>query len=159
MIEAKLLTGKDNLNVIFNIRHRVFIDELQMQSINVFDNYDNQAIHVIVYLKEQDVNYPVASGRIIYDGSNCEIDKICVLKEYRRNKYGDFAVRMLLNKAFNSGINTVIVKTPKNIEKFFKSIGFCEAKLESGDLNSNLICLKIESNSIVKQCKNLSKNS
>ncbi len=159
MIEAKLLTGSDNLIEVFDIRHRVFIDELQLPLIYEYDDFDNQAIHVIVYIKEQNLLCPVATGRIVYDGSICEIDRVCVLKDYRRNKYGDFAVRMLLNKAFTSGINTVIVKAPKDIEKFFKSIGFYEIQVEGYDLNNELKCLSIESNSIVKQCKNLSKNS
>lgn len=159
MIEAKLLNGKDDLAEVIDIRRKVFIDELQLPLVYKYDDYDGQAIHVIVYLKDKNTTRPVATGRIVYDGSNCEIDRICVLKEFRRNKYGDFAVRMLLNKAFLSGINMVIVKTQKNVEEFFRSIGFHETKEEGYDLNHELICLSIESDSVVKQCKNLSKNS
>ncbi len=159
MIEAKLLTGNDNLSEVFDIRHKVFLDELQLPLIYEKDDLDKQAIHVVVYIKDKNVNCPVATGRIVFDGSICEIERICVLKEHRRNKYGDFAVRMLLNKAFISGISSVSVKTPKNIEKFFKSIGFYETTDEGYNINNEIKYLEVESNSIVKQCKNLSKNS
>lgn len=133
LIQGKLLGFGDDLTEAMQIRRRVFVEELGIPEDLEFDELDSQAIHVIVY--EEDPNWneqrhanndkkPVATGRIIYDGADCQIGHIAVLREYRGMKYGDFTVRMLLNKAFTSGINIVSVNSQDENVDFYQKIGF-----------------------------------
>lgn len=133
MTQGKLLSYDDDLTEVFHIRRRVFVEELNNPEEIEFDELDNTAIHAIVYEKDTDSkdidnnpqsNIAVATGRIIYDGEKCYISHICVLHEHRKKKYGDFAVRMLLNKGFASGVDEVSLITPNLLEVFFKKIGF-----------------------------------
>ena len=80
-------------------------------------------MHVIVY-EEAGRRNAVATGRIIYNGQDCQIGRIAVLKEFRGKKYGDFTVRMLLNRAFTAGINEVTINCHQSAEEFYKKIGF-----------------------------------
>jgi N-acetylglutamate synthase-like GNAT family acetyltransferase len=135
MIEGKLLTYGDDLTEVFSVRRKVFVEEQGITEEMEFDALDEASIHAIVYNNEaEEVNSTnnkksngkkaVATGRIIYDGVNCTIEKIGVLEDYRGRLYGDFTVRMLLNKAFTSGINEVFLHTQINTEGFFQKIGF-----------------------------------
>lgn len=164
MIQGKILTSGDNLEEAFEIRKKVFIEELGIPKEIQFDQLDMEAMHVLVYeepskandLKIDKINIEkkaVATGRIVYDGEECQISNVAVLTEYRNRKYGDFTVRMLLNKAFTAGVTNVTVNASQEVTKFFEKIGFrlIENEFKStGSLSYNMI---IHVKDIVTKCK------
>ncbi len=123
LIQGKILSYGDDLSDVYEIRRKVFVDEMNILEEEEFDGQDDMAMHVIVY-EEAGSKKAVATGRIRFDGSVCEIDHIAVLKEYRNKKYGDFTVRMLLNKAFVAGIHDIKCIVFTNTIGFFEKIGF-----------------------------------
>jgi len=130
LIQGKLLSGQDNLAEVYNIRRKVFIDEMKLPEQEEFDEFDNEAIHVLVYegmVKEK----VVATGRITIDGMRCCISHVAVLKEARGKGYGDFAVRMLIAKAFQAKIKTVYIKIRRRNIDFFEKFGFRYRKEEN----------------------------
>lgn len=129
LIQGKLLSYGSDLSEVMEIRRQVFVKEYQRRESEEFDEQESIAMHVLVF-EQSDQKKPVATGRIVFDGSICEIGHIAVLKEYRRRQYGDFVVRMLINKAFTSGIHEVSVKAPGQLIDFFKKIGFTMKETE-----------------------------
>jgi predicted GNAT family N-acyltransferase len=134
LIQGKILSYGDDLAEVFQIRRTVFVEEQKIPDELEFDDLDHEAMHVIVY--EEDPNWrdtkenykkAVATGRILFDGTTCKIGRIAVLKEHRNMKYGDFTVRMLLNKAFTAGINEVSLDAQCSAQGFYEKIGFHEA--------------------------------
>jgi ribosomal protein S18 acetylase RimI-like enzyme len=123
LIQGKLLSYGSDLSDVYMIRRKVFLDEMNLPEGVEFDSLDDMAMHVIVH-EEAGSTKAVATGRITYDGGDCEIGHIAVLKEYRNKKYGDFTVRMLLNKAFTAGVNDVSCIVFANTIAFFEKIGF-----------------------------------
>jgi predicted GNAT family N-acyltransferase len=123
LIQGKILSYGNDLSDVYMIRRNVFVEELHLQEEIEFDGQDEMAMHVIVY-EEEGSKKPVATGRISFDGAICEIGHIAVLKEYRGKKYGDFAVRMLLNKAFTAGVFEVSCIVLDDAAAFFENIGF-----------------------------------
>jgi N-acetylglutamate synthase-like GNAT family acetyltransferase len=123
LIQGKLLSQGNDLAEVLFIRRKVFIDEMKIPESVEYDGLDDLSMHVIVY-EEARSKRAVATGRISFDGQCCEISRIAVLKEYRNKQYGDFAVRMLLNKAFTSGIHVVMSRVNSESVEFFKKIGF-----------------------------------
>ena len=122
MIQGKILACNEDLSEAYAIRINVFVEELGGSQELEFDDMDKEAMHAIVYDKQK----TVAAGRISFDGECCLIEKIAVLKDYRRKKYGDFIVRMLLNRAFTTGIKEVTVIADLSTEAFFRNIGFVQ---------------------------------
>lgn len=159
MIQGKLLSYGDDLSEVKHIMNEVFpisakVDSIINSSQKIFDIENEFVTYVIVY---DGINYKnsVAVGSMIYDGTKCMIDKVGVLKSYRRQKYGDFAVRMLLNRAFTSGIQQVHLYASINDIKFFESIGF---KLVGDNINydkidNNVFEMKISNLDLVYNCK------
>jgi ribosomal protein S18 acetylase RimI-like enzyme len=123
LIQGKLLSQGNDLSEVQLIRRKVFIEEMKLPETIENDGLDDQSMHVIVY-EETGSKKAVATGRISFDGQHCEISHIAVLKEFRHKQYGDFAVRMLLNKAFTSGIQVVMSRVNSNSVAFFEKIGF-----------------------------------
>lgn len=127
MIQGKFFSGNDDLTEIKKIRKAVFQDELGIKEEIEEDGLDNLCMHVLAY----DNGVPVAVGRICYDGWEFVISKVAVLKEHRHKMYGDFIVRMLIDKAMMSGAVEIKLESPRSCVGFFKGIGF-----EEKDLNA-----------------------
>jgi N-acetylglutamate synthase-like GNAT family acetyltransferase len=156
LIQGKILSGNTDLSEAFAIRRKVFVEELLIPEEKEFDDLDPIAMHVIVY-EEDDNKKAVATGRIYFDGTNCEIGHIAVLKEYRRKEYGDFTLRMLLNKAFTAGIKSVYSIVPKDCIEFFQSVGFIRNEEEILDNDKIFYRMTITDKDTITDCKKMKK--
>lgn len=160
-ISGKILSYSDDLSQAFMIRREVFVKEQGIPEERVFDDMDHTALHVVVYeesrINTEDglkrVQKPVGSGRICFDGSNCKLGRIAVLKDYRGKKYGDFLVRMLLQKAFSAGIQEVTVDAQTSVEEFYSKIGFQRVGENFMEVGKEHCKMKIEEKYINTVCK------
>lgn len=150
MIEGKYHYFKDDLTKILEISNKVFhrnqtshIDLSKMGS-------EQEIIYAVAYAN----SLPVATARLHCDKQIYNIDEIAVLVEERRKGYGDFIVRMLVDKAFTLGGEEVIIWSPSNIIEFFKKIGFkpYEDKFEQDGIMFTK--LKICGDDLLKKCQN-----
>lgn len=116
MVYGKLITPegstieniKDTMKDIVDIRYEVFGIREDENDINANE----------VLITDLDTNEYAAIGRI-YMNEDYEfvIDLIGVLEKYRGLKYGDFVIRMLVDKAFSCGATRIYAKKyAKNIE-------------------------------------------
>mgnify|MGYP002519478888 CR=1 FL=1 len=118
MVEGKFFSGKDDLKEIFQIRKEVFVEELGEETDR--DEKDKISMHALAYAD----GMPVATGRIRFDGWEFVIDKVAVKKAYRGMQYGDFIVRLLIDRAMMAGQGEIkLICSKKNID-FFRKIGF-----------------------------------
>lgn len=159
-IQGKILNPGEDLKEAFEIRKNVFVDEYAIPYDKEFDDMDLIAIHAIAYERDSEGakseaekrKKAVATGRIFYDGEECRIEKIAVLKEYRNKKYGDFIVRLLLNKAFESGIDEVNVDAFASCVDFFSKIGFIKASDEFSENGIKKYKMTINSKNMLRNC-------
>lgn len=160
-ISGKFLTYGDDLSQAFEIRKEVFVKEQGIPEELVFDDLDQNAIHAIVYeehkiTKENGMGQmpkPVGSGRIIYDGSTCMIGRVAVLKDYRGKKYGDFLIKMMLQKAFMAGVKEVVVHSQTSAEGFYQKIGFKRVGENFMEAGIEHCEMKIEKKYVNRACK------
>lgn len=133
MISTKWVQGI-NLEEVFNIRSLVFGNELNFDSNYMHDDYDSFGKNVLVYDSEK----PVGTGRLIFKDGKYIIDKICVLKEFRNNSYGELIIRMLVRKAVDIGADKTYANIDKKLKMLFEKIGF----IVDSELEDNLIMVK-----------------
>lgn len=119
MIEGKLLECSDNLSEVIYIRTEVFLKELEEEE-SMTKTSDQEKDYAIVY----EHKIPVATGSLLYQREDCSLAGIAVLKEHRGKNYGDLIIRMLLNKAFSSGMKQVTAIVPDRLSDFFLKEGF-----------------------------------
>ncbi|MDK2807642.1 MAG: hypothetical protein PWP24_375 [Clostridiales bacterium] len=146
MIEGKYLYGaNDNLSEAFSIRRKVFVEEEGMEEKEEFDGFDEMCVHAVISVEGKNLG----TGRILYDGDEFEIGHICILREERRKLYGDFLVRMLIDKAFLSGASEVVVYTPNRFVPFYQKIGFF---VECEEVNHK-VKMKLNKGTLCKECQ------
>ena len=131
-IQGKYLVGGlHNIEECITIRKEVFGGEQQFTVASVQEEDDKNAIFVLAYeTNEQGEELPVATGRLIFLEDKFKIGRIAVRKEFRGKHYGDFVVRMLVDKAFSMGAKEVFVGAQKHAISFYEKIGFIKQEEE-----------------------------
>lgn len=133
-VKGRFIPYGESLDEALEIRKTVFQDEQGMTAEMDTDGKDEEAVHVVAY-EIGNESRPVATGRILMTENGFRIGKIAVLKEERGKHYGDFVVRMLVNKAFMAEGKCVTVSALLSAVQFYKKIGFRtigEEYLENG---------------------------
>ena len=128
-----LLGGLHDISECLAIRKEVFGEEQKFMTAACEDKDDRSAIFALAYETEKtdlpdgsakENLLPVATGRLLFLDDCYKIGRIAVKKEFRGKKYGDFIVRMLVDKAFTMGAKEVFVGAQKHAIPFYEKIGF-----------------------------------
>ncbi|MCR5585558.1 MAG: GNAT family N-acetyltransferase [Lachnospiraceae bacterium] len=152
-ITGKYLLGSlGDLSDVIAIRDKVFIDEQGVAPELEHDGKDNEAIFALAFEEGNDFKKPVATGRLLFLGDEFKIGRIATLKEYRGKGYGDFVVRMLIDKAFTMGAKEIFVDAQVQAVGFYKTIGFREVGdvfEEAGMQHQRMV---VEPHTCTRQC-------
>lgn len=148
MIVAEIVKGSKTLEIQYEIRKKVFIDEQHVDEQIERDHYDMISDHVIVY----EDNIPVGTGRLILQDNKYLIGRIAVLKQYRGKRYGDLIVRKLVDHGFRQGALRIEVHSQVQVVPFYKNIGFKEFGDEFIEANIKHISMYITEEIFRKPC-------
>ena len=122
MIMGRYFMQGDDLHEPFAVRRAVFVEELGQSDAAAFDGADGDCIHALAY---DDAHAPVATGRLrLCEDGTFHIGCVAVLADRRRQKLGDFIVRLLLDRAFLCGAAEIFLVARPDSVLFFESIGF-----------------------------------
>ncbi len=67
---------------------------------------------------------PAGAGRLVFDDAHVSLGEVAVLPPHRGQAYGDFLVRLLIDRAAQAGAAEVRVDALTGTEEFFAGIGF-----------------------------------
>ena len=107
---------------------------------------DEMAVHAIAWMEGK----AVGCGSLFYDGETYLLDCVGVPEEERRKKYGDFIVRMLLDRAFRGNAASVVIYTEEEILPFFQSIGFKET-----DRKHRVVRCELKRGFVCRECQKM----
>ena len=145
----------DDISECLAIRREVFGEEQQFLTAASENLEDKEAIFVLAYeTNEQGERFSVATGRLIFLEDRFKIGRIAVKKEFRGKHYGDFIVRMLIDKAFSMGAKEVFVGAQAHAIPFYERIGFIGQKEEYFEDGIYHLVMKIVSSDCQKDCGN-----
>lgn len=112
----------DNINLAFDIRREVFINEQNVPENIEMDGSDKNAKNMILKID----NKPIGTGRLIKILDKMYIGRVCVLKDYRHKGYANYIVKFLLDEAKNMGEKEVFIHAQSYAKAFYKKLGFVE---------------------------------
>nr|WP_106782842.1 GNAT family N-acetyltransferase [Lysinibacillus timonensis] len=122
-MQAKTITLEEDLRVAFDIRKTVFVDEQGVpleDEFDEFDTLDGQCKHVLVYYDGQ----PVGTGRIREVGGLGKLERICILKPYRKFGLGKVIIQALEDIAKQQGLSQVKLHGQTQAEGFYHKLGY-----------------------------------
>lgn len=120
MVFGKLVGGSEKneqMQQVTAIRDAVLVQELQL---SIQEEPDAFCMYALVYEGET----AVATGGISYDGESCQMKEVAVLPAFRGKKYGDFIVRLLIDKAMMSGAQMIDADVLQEVVQIFETVGF-----------------------------------
>lgn len=101
------------------VRKSVFVDEMGIDPQVDFDEFDIDAAHFLI-----DVNdHPVATARWRETEKGVKIERLAVVKEFRRQGFGQLLLRQVVLDVLPSK-KTIYLHSPDNLVDFFIWHGF-----------------------------------
>lgn len=123
MMKSKIIITEEDLKKAFDIRIEVFVEEQGVpleDELDEFDKLNGQCEHILVYLNEQ----PVGTGRIrLVDGFG-KLERICILKPYRKFGLGKVIIKALEEVAEKEGVSKIKLHGQKHAEGFYNKLGY-----------------------------------
>lgn len=150
MIKGKFITQGGDLADARQVRQAVFIEEQQIDPELEYDGRDGEAVHAVVY---DENGLPVGTGRLLLEDDGCfHMGRVAVKKECRRQGYGDFIVRMLLDRAFQCGANEIHILAQTTAVRFYETIGFAVCGERCLDAGIEHYPMKIKKGGVKTAC-------
>ena len=122
-MNAKRITVESDLHKAFHIRKEVFVGEQGVpleDEFDEFDTLDGRCEHILVYYEDQ----PAGTGRVrIVDGLG-KLERICILKPYRKFGLGKVIIKTLEGIAKEKGISRVKLHGQTQAEGFYQKLGY-----------------------------------
>ena len=110
----------ESLEDALYVRKEVFVKEQNVPEAEEYDEIDLKAYHIIAYINK----IPVATGRLFKEQDTWFIGRICVLKEYRKNRIGKLIIKALSEKALNLRATELHLHAQTHAMDFYKKFGF-----------------------------------
>ncbi len=123
MMRIKRITTEIDLQAALEIRKAVFIEEQQVPESDEFDQFDTlqeQCGHVLVYHENQ----PAGTGRVRIVNHTGKLERICILKPYRKYGLGKVIIRELENMIKEKGITQCKLHGQTQAEGFYHKLGY-----------------------------------
>lgn len=108
----------DNKQAIMFVREQVFIKEQHVPVELEWDEYDADAIHLVVMDKN---HKPIATSRLLDNG---HIGRMAVLKGWRKQGIGKKMLSMLSDIAREKGLSRVFLSAQVDAIDFYQKQGF-----------------------------------
>lgn len=122
-MNTKKITEENDLTIAFDIRKKVFVQEQEVPLDDEFDEFDKLnggCDHILVYYNGQ----PVGTGRLrVHEGFG-KLERICILKSYRKFGLGKEIIKALEEIAREKEMNKVKLHGQTQAEGFYKKLGY-----------------------------------
>ena len=117
----------------FEIRNLVFCEEQKVSKEIEFDGLDEICDHYLAKINE----LPIGTARIREEKKGTfKIERMAVLKEYRKKGVGKAIIQKILNHYLNlNKVNNLILNSQIEAKDFYKKFGFVEVGEEFIEAN------------------------
>lgn len=137
------VSTREQLEACFAIRIKVFVEEQKVPADLEMDEYDlspQACRHVLL----KDGDKPVATGRWkVYEDGTAKLQRIAVLKEYRKGGVGKQLMLALEDSARQAGMTQALLDGQCTAEGFYHKLGYQtvseEPFLDAGILHVRMI--------------------
>ncbi|PEW02932.1 GNAT family N-acetyltransferase [Bacillus cereus] len=122
-MQSKLITELTDLETAFHIRKEVFVKEQGVpltDEFDTFDEIDEACKHILVYYN----GIPVGTGRIRFVEGTGKLERICILKDYRKYGLGKVIIQALEEIARNKDATKVKLHGQTQAEGFYGKLGY-----------------------------------
>ncbi|MCP3031877.1 GNAT family N-acetyltransferase [Halobacillus sp. A1] len=114
------VTTSTQLEEVFYIRKKVFVEEQGVPIDDEFDQHDQYCDHILAYHK----SVPAGTGRIRFLNTTAKLERICVLDSYRKEGYGRKIIVSLEKVAAEKAMTTIKLHGQVHAKGFYEKLGY-----------------------------------
>jgi predicted GNAT family N-acyltransferase len=119
----KLTTNDSEIQKVFELRKKVFVEEQGVAESLEFDGKDEQALHMVAMDGEQ----IVGTARVLFlDANQAKLERMAVLKPFRRKGIGSRLISCLNEDLSKRQVKQVVLHAQYSVIDFYRSCGFEE---------------------------------
>ena len=119
-MKVKEALTKEEIKDAFEVRKCVFVDEQKIPMEIELDQFEDSAKHVIGYYEGK----PVAAGRMRIVDNFAKLERICVIKSYRKYGMGRLIIEKLEKLAKGDDMNQAKLHSQIQAVKFYEKLGY-----------------------------------
>ena len=138
MITMQWFFGEQDLEDVYALRRRVFIEEQQIAEADEYEGDDGACIHTVLYVN----NAPVATGRVKITKDDYVIGRVATLAEFRGKGFGRAVMQALIKACCIMGGERQILHAQLHARKFYEDLGFTAYGEEFEEAGIPHICME-----------------
>ncbi|MEB6196111.1 GNAT family N-acetyltransferase [Mammaliicoccus sciuri] len=117
----KIAESQKDIQDGLNIRKTVFVEEQGVSIDAEIDEFENDSKHVVLYHDDK----PAAVGRFRnYKDGYAKVERVAVLKPYRKFGYGKDVMNFINQKASEDGYKGTVLNGQSHAKGFYEKLGY-----------------------------------
>lgn len=120
MIKVSIADSKRDLDAVYAIRRRVFIEEQRVPESIEIDELEKLSIHFLATCDD----IPCGAGRLRFSDNQGKAERVCVLKEKRNQGIGAIIMKKMEEITKEKGYPSLILNAQTHAEPFYHQIGY-----------------------------------
>lgn len=120
MVEVNLVSDAKELENVFEIRNRVFVEEQGVDPAVERDEFDKDGLHFLATWQ----GTPVGAGRLVILGGRGRIGRLCVLPRYRGRGIGQALMRAIEAEARKQRLQALYLHAQCHAVQFYLRLGY-----------------------------------
>lgn len=119
---------EENLNKLYKLRRRIFVNEQQLSTDVIKSQFDLKAHHLVAKFNDEIIG---AASIVETSPKHYKLERICVDKNYRGAKIGTNLVEKSIEWIKKSGGDFIELTAQSHLVDFYKKLGFeiCDDKV------------------------------
>jgi predicted GNAT family N-acyltransferase len=119
-VYVKVVETDKELEDAFSVRRTVFVDEQNVPEEEEIDQFESSSTHFVAYENGQ----PIAAGRFREVDGYGKVERICVLKEYRKSGAGKAIMETIESFAQENGFSTLKLNAQTHAIPFYSRLNY-----------------------------------
>lgn len=120
IVQVKIVKNNDELEDAFSVRKTVFINEQNVPAEEEIDEFESSSTHFAAYENGQ----PIGAGRFRELDSYGKVERICVLKEFRKSGAGKAIMDEIEAFAKEKGFSALKLNAQTHAIPFYTRLGY-----------------------------------
>nr|WP_231293256.1 MULTISPECIES: GNAT family N-acetyltransferase [unclassified Sporosarcina] len=121
-ITVKIVSDEKGRQDAYTVRKKVFVEEQGVPLVLELDEYDQDAIHFVVYDED---HQPIGAGRMRgLVNAHAKIERICILQEHRGKHLGSLIMNTLEDHAKKNSMKKLILNAQSYAVPFYEKLGY-----------------------------------
>lgn len=119
-MKVHVVSNEQEMNDAYTVRAEVFIKEQQVPEEEEMDQFESASTHFVIY----DDSLPIGAGRFRNVDGYGKIERICVIKPYRKKGAGKKIMDTIEEEAAKQGFTKLKLNAQTHAEVFYKNLGY-----------------------------------